>query len=86
MISNSPILLLEAVRVVSPLVRPVTHLSALGSHPHRFVEKAERENRSTSGTHPVHNVTIPYGPVAQLGARSVRIREVEGSNPFGATK
>jgi hypothetical protein len=29
---------------------------------------------------------IPYGPVAQLGARSVRIREVEGSNPFRSTK
>ena len=26
-----------------------------------------------------------YGPVAQLGERSVRIREVEGSNPFGST-
>ena len=26
-----------------------------------------------------------YGPVAQLGARSVRIREVEGSNPFRST-
>ena len=27
-----------------------------------------------------------HGPVAQLGARSVRIREVEGSNPFRSTK
>ena len=26
-----------------------------------------------------------YGPIAQLGERSVRIREVEGSNPFGST-
>ena len=26
-----------------------------------------------------------FGPVAQLGARSVRIREVEGSNPFRST-
>ena len=26
-----------------------------------------------------------YGLVAQLGERSVRIREVEGSNPFGST-
>ncbi len=26
-----------------------------------------------------------HGPVAQLGARSVRIREVEGSNPFRST-
>ena len=26
------------------------------------------------------------GPVAQLGARSVRIREVEGSNPFRSTR
>ena len=28
---------------------------------------------------------MQYGPVAQLGARSVRIREVEGSNPFRST-
>ena len=28
----------------------------------------------------------PCGGVAQLGERSVRIREVEGSNPFGSTK
>ena len=27
-----------------------------------------------------------YGLVAQLGERSVRIREVEGSNPFRSTK
>ena len=27
-----------------------------------------------------------YGFVAQLGERSVRIREVEGSSPFGSTK
>ena len=27
-----------------------------------------------------------YGPIAQLGERSVRIREVEGSNPFRSTK
>ena len=27
-----------------------------------------------------------YGPVAQLGERSVRIREVVGSNPFRSTK
>lgn len=26
------------------------------------------------------------GPVAQLGARTVRIRKVEGSIPFGSTK
>ena len=26
-----------------------------------------------------------YGPVAQLGERSVRIREVVGSNPFRST-
>lgn len=26
-----------------------------------------------------------HGPVAQLGERSVRIREVEGSNPFEST-
>ena len=26
-----------------------------------------------------------YGPIAQLGERSVRIREVEGSNPFRST-
>ena len=26
-----------------------------------------------------------HGPIAQLGARLVRIREVEGSNPFGST-
>ena len=25
------------------------------------------------------------GPIAQLGERSVRIREVEGSNPFRST-
>ena len=29
---------------------------------------------------------VPYGPVAQLGERSVRIREVVGSNPFRSTK
>ena len=29
--------------------------------------------------------TREYGPVAQLGERSVRIREVEGSSPFGST-
>ena len=29
---------------------------------------------------------IAYGLVAQLGERSVRIREVEGSNPFRSTK
>ena len=28
---------------------------------------------------------IEYGPIAQLGERSVRIREVEGSNPFEST-
>ena len=28
----------------------------------------------------------PRGGVAQLGERSVRIREVEGSNPFVSTK
>ena len=27
-----------------------------------------------------------YGPVAQLGERSVRIRQVEGSSPFRSTK
>ena len=27
-----------------------------------------------------------YGPIAQLGERSVRIREVEGSNPFESTR
>ena len=27
-----------------------------------------------------------YGPVAQLGERSVRIREVEGSSPFRSTR
>ena len=27
-----------------------------------------------------------FGLVAQLGERSVRIREVEGSNPFESTK
>ena len=27
-----------------------------------------------------------YGPVAQLGERSVRIREVDGSIPFRSTK
>ena len=30
--------------------------------------------------------TAKYGLVAQLGERSVRIREVEGSNPFESTK
>ena len=29
---------------------------------------------------------INYGPVAQLGERSVRIREVESSNLFRSTK
>ena len=29
--------------------------------------------------------TFVFGIVAQLGERSVRIREVEGSNPFGST-
>ena len=29
---------------------------------------------------------VIFGLVAQLGERSVRIREVEGSNPFGSTK
>lgn len=27
-----------------------------------------------------------FGPVAQLGERTVRIRKVEGSIPFGSTK
>lgn len=27
-----------------------------------------------------------YGPIAQLGERTVRIRKVEGSIPFGSTK
>ena len=34
---------------------------------------------------PAHSLRSPFGPVAQLGERSVRIREVEGSNPFGST-
>ena len=29
---------------------------------------------------------MKYGLIAQLGERSVRIREVEGSNPFESTK
>ena len=32
-----------------------------------------------------YNVLSIYGPVAQLGERSVRIREVVGSNPFRST-
>lgn len=31
-------------------------------------------------------MTIPFGDVAQLGERSVRNAEVEGSNPFISTK
>ena len=34
----------------------------------------------------VYNDMVRYGLVAQLGERSVRIREVEGSNPFRSTK
>ena len=34
----------------------------------------------------VYNGMVRYGLVAQLGERSVRIREVEGSNPFRSTK
>ena len=33
----------------------------------------------------VYNDMVHYGLVAQLGERSVRIREVEGSNPFRST-
>ena len=33
----------------------------------------------------VYNDMVYYGLVAQLGERSVRIREVEGSNPFRST-
>lgn len=35
-----------------------------------------------------YNVRVPIrkGPVAQLGARSVRIREVVGSNPIRSTR
>ena len=35
----------------------------------------------------MYNSRVPseYGLVAQLGERSVRIREVEGSNPFRST-
>ena len=31
-------------------------------------------------------VKVYFGGIAQLGERSVRIREVEGSNPFESTK
>ena len=31
-------------------------------------------------------IIVGYGPVAQLGERSVRIREVDGSIPFRSTK
>ncbi len=33
-----------------------------------------------------NNFIQQFGPVAQLGARTVRIRKVEGSIPFGSTK
>ena len=34
---------------------------------------------------PRYNVQVTYGPVAQLGERSVRIREVESSSLFRST-
>ena len=33
----------------------------------------------------VYIIDLLLGPIAQLGERSVRIREVEGSNPFRST-
>ena len=36
--------------------------------------------------HKLNGNIVYYGPVAQLGERSVRIREVKGSNPSRSTR
>ena len=44
------------------------------------IEGCESWNKTTP-----KNRRRKFGPIAQLGERSVRIREVEGSNPFRST-
>ena len=50
------------------------------------MKKGLHKSKKMCYDNPRWEISKQYGPVAQLGERTVRIRKVVGSNPFRSTK
>ena len=50
------------------------------------MKKGLHKSKKMCYDNPRWEISEKYGPVAQLGERTVRIRKVVGSNPFRSTK